>query len=419
LPAHQFFRFCEFFFFAPFATCTATPILAPSQLLHPQVADTPSVPNVAWDDVGGLADAKREIMDLVDLTLRQPDLFADGDGRSGLLLFGPPGTGKTLLAKAMATECGVNFMSVKGPELLNMYIGESERNVRHIFATARASAPVILFFDELDSLAPARGRGSDSAGVMDRVVSQLLAEIDTLHSAAVPPETEGESAASGEYADGAVDEDDGDEEGDDCTRSASDSERAEPGGLYRAFRALEGGKPAGTRLQQQRKPVFVVAATNRPDLLDTAMMRPGRFDRLVYLGISRDAESKRRILAALTRKFHLADGVDLDAVARACPPTATGADLYGVAAGALSAALRRRVAEAEAQAQAEAKADAASPGVPGDPHAAHPQQPQADIRVTHQDLLHAAASLAPSVTEAELRHYEQLRAKFCGRPAAP
>jgi len=128
-----------------------------------------------------LAHAKKEILDTIQLPLRCPHLFASGiHQRSGILLYGPPGTGKTLLAKAVATECSLNFLSVKGPELINMHVGESEKNVRDIFSKARKARPCVIFFDELDSLAPNRGRGSDSGGVMDRVVSQLLAELDGL-----------------------------------------------------------------------------------------------------------------------------------------------------------------------------------------------------------------------------------------------
>nr|XP_043622700.1 peroxisome biogenesis protein 6 isoform X2 [Erigeron canadensis] len=136
---------------------------------------TPKVPNVKWEDVGGLEDVKRSILDTVQLPLLHKDLFSSGlRKRSGVLLYGPPGTGKTLLAKAVATECSLNFLSVKGPELINMYIGESEKNVRDIFQKARAARPCVIFFDELDSLAPARGASGDSGGVMDRVVSQRL-----------------------------------------------------------------------------------------------------------------------------------------------------------------------------------------------------------------------------------------------------
>merc|ERR1719463_490391 len=170
-------------------------------------------------------------MDCISLPLMQGHLFAGQRVRSGILLFGPPGTGKTLLAKAVATECRVSFLSVKGPELLSMYIGESEKNVRSLFQSAREMKPCVLFFDELDALAPARGRGSDSGGVMDRVVSQLLTELDTL------PAT-----------------------------------------------------------------VFLIGATNRPDLLDKSLLRPGRLDRMVYLGISKD---RLPLPKAITRKFDL------------------------------------------------------------------------------------------------------------------
>ncbi|KAA8543139.1 hypothetical protein F0562_021366 [Nyssa sinensis] len=143
---------------------------------------TPKVPNVKWEDVGGLEDVKKSILDTVQLPLLHKDLFSSGlRKRSGVLLYGPPGTGKTLLAKAVATECSLNFLSVKGPELINMYIGESEKNVRDIFQKARSARPCVIFFDELDSLAPARGASGDSGGVMDRVVSQMLAEIDGLN----------------------------------------------------------------------------------------------------------------------------------------------------------------------------------------------------------------------------------------------
>jgi len=149
-------------------------------------------------------------LDTIDLPLKHPELFSSGlRKRSGILLYGPPGTGKTLVAKAIATTFSLNFLSVKGPELLNMYIGESEANVRRIFAKAREAQPCVIFFDELDSVAPKRGVSGDSGGVMDRIVSQLLAEIDGMNS-------------------------------------------------------------------QESGNVFVVGATNRPDLLDSALLRPGR-----------------------------------------------------------------------------------------------------------------------------------------------
>jgi len=185
--------------------------LAKARAAYSTSIGAPRIPNVTWDDVGGLASVKSEILDTIQLPLEHPELFAGGlKKRSGILLYGPPGTGKTLLAKAVATSCALNFFSVKGPELLNMYIGESEANVRRVFARARAARPCVVFFDELDSVAPRRGVQGDSGGVMDRIVSQMLAELDGVAE--------------------------GDGVGD----------------------------------------VFVIGATNRPDLLDPALLRPGR-----------------------------------------------------------------------------------------------------------------------------------------------
>lgn len=198
----------------------------------------PKIPNVGWDDVGGLTHVKDAVMETIQLPLARPELFAKGmKKRSGILFYGPPGTGKTLLAKAIATEFSLNFFSVKGPELLNMYIGESEANVRRVFQRARDARPCVVFFDELDSVAPKRGNQGDSGGVMDRIVSQLLAELDGM--------SDGDGGGGG---------------------------------------------------------VFVIGATNRPDLLDQALLRPGRFDKMLYLGISDTHEKQQTILEALTRK---------------------------------------------------------------------------------------------------------------------
>lgn len=200
----------------------------------------PKIPNVTWDDVGGLENVKDTVSETIQLPLERPELFAKGmKKRSGILFYGPPGTGKTLLAKAIATEYSLNFFSVKGPELLNMYIGESEANVRRVFQRARDARPCVVFFDELDSVAPKRGNQGDSGGVMDRIVSQLLAELD----------------------------------------------------------GMSGGEDGGSG------GVFVVGATNRPDLLDSALLRPGRFDKMLYLGVSDTHEKQLRILEALTRKY--------------------------------------------------------------------------------------------------------------------
>ncbi|KAL5977228.1 peroxisomal assembly protein [Asimina triloba] len=235
---------------------------------------TPKVPNVKWEDVGGLEEVKKSILDTVQLPLLHKDLFSSGlRKRSGVLLYGPPGTGKTLLAKAVATECSLNFFSVKGPELINMYIGESEKNVRDIFQKARSARPCVIFFDELDSLAPARGASGDSGGVMDRVVSQMLAEIDGLN--------------------------------------------------------------------ESTQDLFIIGASNRPDLIDPALLRPGRFDKLLYVGVNSDPSYRERVLAALTRKFKLHESVSLFSIAKRCPPNFTGADMYALCADAWFRAAKR------------------------------------------------------------------------------
>ncbi|KAF6365040.1 peroxisomal biogenesis factor 6 [Rhinolophus ferrumequinum] len=291
------------------------------QTAHSQAIGAPKIPSVSWHDVGGLQEVKKEILETIQLPLEHPELLSLGLRRSGLLLHGPPGTGKTLLAKAVATECNLTFLSVKGPELINMYVGQSEENVREVFARARAAAPCIIFFDELDSLAPSRGRSGDSGGVMDRVVSQLLAELDGLHST---------------------------------------------------------------------QDVFVIGATNRPDLLDPALLRPGRFDKLVFVGASEDRASQLRVLSAITRKFKLEPSVSLVNVLDHCPPQLTGADLYSLCSDAMTAALKRRVRDLE---------EGLEPG-------------SSALLLTMEDLLQAAARLQPSVSEQELLRYKRIQRKF-------
>eukprot|EP00069_Balaena_mysticetus_P000037 bmy_00068T0 len=291
------------------------------QSAHSQAVGAPKIPLVSWHDVGGLQEVKKEILETIQLPLEHPELLSLGLRRSGLLLHGPPGTGKTLLAKAVATECSLTFLSVKGPELINMYVGQSEENVREVFARARAAAPCVIFFDELDSLAPSRGRSGDSGGVMDRVVSQLLAELDGLHST---------------------------------------------------------------------QDVFVIGATNRPDLLDPALLRPGRFDKLVFVGVSEDRASQLRVLSAITRKFRLEPSVSLVDVLDHCPPQLTGADLYSLCSDAMTAALKRRVRDLE---------EGLEPG-------------SSALLLTMEDLLQAAARLQPSVSEHELFRYKSIQRKF-------
>ncbi|KAL8716945.1 MAG: hypothetical protein Q9225_005771, partial [Loekoesia sp. 1 TL-2023] len=251
----------------------------------------PKIPNVSWDDVGGLEHVKDAVMETIQLPLERPELFAKGmKKRSGILFYGPPGTGKTLLAKAIATDFSLNFFSVKGPELLNMYIGESEANVRRVFQRARDARPCVVFFDELDSVAPKRGNQGDSGGVMDRIVSQLLAELDGMSN------------------------------GDDS-----------------------GGGGGG---------IFVIGATNRPDLLDQALLRPGRFDKMLYLGISDTHPKQLTILEALTRKFTLHPDLSLARVAESLPFTYTGADLYALCSDAMLKAITKQAEAVDAKIKA-------------------------------------------------------------------
>ena len=248
----------------------------------------PKIPNVSWDDVGGLTNVKNAVMETIQLPLERPELFAKGmKKRSGILFYGPPGTGKTLLAKAIATEFSLNFFSVKGPELLNMYIGESEANVRRVFQRARDARPCVVFFDELDSVAPKRGNQGDSGGVMDRIASQLLAELDGM--------SDGEEGGGG---------------------------------------------------------VFVIGATNRPDLLDQALLRPGRFDKMLYLGVSDTHDKQLTILHALTRKFTMHPETSLWRVANSLPFTYTGADLYALCSDAMLKAITRQASAVDTKIKA-------------------------------------------------------------------
>ncbi|GAA5964160.1 hypothetical protein JCM3765_005357 [Sporobolomyces pararoseus] len=312
----------------------------------------PKIPNVTWDDVGGLANVKSDILDTIQLPLEKPELFADGlKKRSGILLYGPPGTGKTLLAKAVATSCSLNFFSVKGPELLNMYIGESEANVRRVFQRARDAKPCVIFFDELDSVAPKRGNQGDSGGVMDRIVSQLLAELDGM--------SEG-----------------------------------------------KGGND-----------VFVIGATNRPDLLDPALLRPGRFDRMLYLGISETHQAQLKIIEALTRKFKLDPQIRLDLVAEQCPFNYTGADFYALCSDAMLKAMSRKAEEIDRKI---ADLNSRPPYSNGQTALLTPQYylaematpSEIEVLVAQQDFEAALAELIPSVSPQELAHYKQVRAKF-------
>jgi transitional endoplasmic reticulum ATPase len=228
------------------------------------------IPNVGWDDVGGLGEVKRLLMEAAEWPLRYGLLFEQAGVRpaKGILLHGAPGTGKTLLAKALAKESETNFISIKGPQLLSMYVGESERGVREVFRKARQAAPCIVFFDEVDAIAPRRGGGGDGQ-VVERVVSQLLTEMDGI---------------------------------------------------------------------EDLKGVIVVAATNRLDRLDPALLRPGRFDFLVEIP-EPDRETRLAILRVHTKSMPLADDVDLEALATETEGL-VGADIEGICREAAMLAIR-------------------------------------------------------------------------------
>jgi len=227
-------------------------------------------PNVRWDDVGGLEEAKQELRESIEWPLKMNKLFAHFDARppKGIILFGPPGTGKTLLAKAVATESEANFISVRGPEFLSKWVGESERMVRETFRKAKTAAPCIIFFDEVDAITPTRGLAEDSQ-VTERVISQIMTEMDGL---------------------------------------------------------------------EELHNVTVIAATNRMDLVDPALLRPGRFDRHLYIPPP-DLATRKAILGIHTRKKPLAKDVELDELARRTDKY-TGAELAAVCNEAAMLAIR-------------------------------------------------------------------------------
>lgn len=236
------------------------------------------VPNTTWADIGGLENVKKELQELVQYPVEHPDKFLKFGMQPsrGVLFYGPPGCGKTLLAKAIANECQANFISVKGPELLTMWFGESEANVRDIFDKARSAAPCVLFFDELDSIAKARGGNvGDAGGAADRVINQILTEMDGMGA---------------------------------------------------------------------KKNVFIIGATNRPDIIDPAILRPGRLDQLIYIPLP-DDKSREAILKANLRKSPLAKDVDLTYIAKVTQGF-SGADLTEICQRACKLAIRQAI-EAE------------------------------------------------------------------------
>ena len=234
------------------------------------------VPDISWNDIGGLALIKQEMQEAIEWPLKYQGIFtyADAMPPKGILLYGPPGTGKTLMAKAAANESEANFISIKGPELLSKWVGESEKGVREIFRKARQAAPCIIFFDEIDAIAPKRGGDFGDSHVTERLISQLLTELDGL---------------------------------------------------------------------EILTNVVVIGATNRPDIIDPALLRPGRFDRLLYVPPP-DRDSRVQILKIHIKKKPLDETVDIEKLADQTDGY-TGADIASLSSAAVMLALREHVSK--------------------------------------------------------------------------
>merc|ERR1712142_483960 len=290
------------------------------------------VPNVSWDDIGGLMDTKRELQELVQYPVEHPEKFLKFGmtPSKGVLFYGPPGCGKTMLAKAIANECQANFISIKGPELLSKWFGESSSNIREIFDKARQAAPCVLFFDELDSIAKSRGEASGDSGAIDRVINQLLTEMDGM-----------------------------------------------------------GGK----------KNVFIIGATNRPDILDSAIMRPGRLDQLIYIPLP-DEESRISILKANLRKSPLHPDVDLDFLAKNTKGY-SGADLTEICQRACKFAIRESI---EKDIQKE-KERVKNPDMADNMD----DETEEDAYLMKQHFEQAMQFARRSVSDSALRRYEQFK----------
>jgi len=288
------------------------------------------VPNVTWADIGGLEGVKQQLQEMILFPIEHPDKFLKFGMKpsKGVLFYGPPGCGKTLLAKAIAHECSANFLSVKGPELLTMWFGESEANVREIFDKARNAAPCVLFFDELDSIGMARGRSlGDASGAGDRVMNQMLAEMDGV----------------------------------------------------------------GTK-----KNLFFVGATNRPDILDEALLRPGRLDQLIYIPLP-DQKSRIAIFKASLRKSPVAKNISFDFLA-GLTEGFSGADINEVCQIAAKAAVREAIdSEEKRKALGEGAMEVEEDPVPV---------------ITRGHFEEAMASARKSVTNIDLNKFREFSQKF-------
>ncbi|MGA9403294.1 CDC48 family AAA ATPase, partial [Haladaptatus sp.] len=281
------------------------------------------VPDVTWQDVGGLENTKERLRETIQWPLDYPEVFQalDMQAAKGVLMYGPPGTGKTLMAKAVANESDSNFISIKGPELLSKWVGESEKGVREVFSKARENAPTVVFFDEIDSIATERGRdGGGGTQVSERVVSQLLTELDGL---------------------------------------------------------------------EELEDVVVIATSNRPDLIDSALLRPGRLDRHVHVPVP-DEEARHAIFEVHTRHKPLADDVDLEELA-AQTEGYVGADIEAVCREAAMAASREFVATVSPEDIGESVGN---------------------VRITAEHFEEALGEVTPSVTEETRERYEEIEERF-------
>jgi transitional endoplasmic reticulum ATPase len=258
------------------------------------------IPNITWDDVGGLESLKEELQEAVEWPLKHKEAFehADVSAPKGILLYGPPGTGKTLIAKAIANTTESNFISIKGPELLSKWVGESEKGVREIFRKARQAAPCIIFLDEIDAIAPSRSSGTSDSHVTERIVSQILTEIDGL---------------------------------------------------------------------EELQNVVVIGATNRIDIIDSALLRPGRFDRIIEVPLP-DIKGRENIFKIHTKKKPLANDVDFLQLVEKTQGF-SGAEIEGVCSRAAIAAIKRFVNAKEKSLKS--------------------------IKITQEDLLNAISKLKP------------------------